>query len=189
MRRLLLGCTIAGSIFVTGSAHAECTVSSDAGAAVRPLNATVSDDVHLIVSMTMLPKLMHVDYDTAAKKSGCNLGQLVNGDDAYELWGDDSGMRQRKAVPTTAGAPVAIVLPVIDIMKAIAASKAGKSAQVQGYLLGTITRGDFTGWRYYTAMPDPGMLKHDMADVLAGKGHAIFRSGPDGKTSIFVPKG
>jgi hypothetical protein len=35
-------------------------------------------------------------------------------------------------------------------------------------------------------MPDAAILKHDMAEMLAGNGRPIFRSGADGKTSIFV---
>lgn len=189
MRKSLLGCVITLSVFLASSAYAECAVSSDSNATARPLNPTVKADTDLIVSMAMLPKMMHVDYDSSTKKSGCKLGPLVNGDNSYELWGDDSGGRHRKAVPTAKGAPVALVLPVVDIMKAITASKEGKSAQVEGYLLGTITKGDFTAWRFYTGMPDPSILKHDMADVLAGRGSPIFRSGSDGKTSLFVPKG
>ena len=43
-------------------------------------------------------------------------------------------------------------------------------AQVEGYLLATVTRSDVTGWVYYTGMPDAATLKHDMADMLAGNG-------------------
>lgn len=188
MRKFLLGCTIIAVTVVATRAQAECSVSPDPNVVSRTLDATVHEDTDLIVSMTMLPKLMHVDYDSAARKTGCDLGQLVKGDSSYELWGDDKGRRERKAVPATRGAPIALVLPVVDILKAIAASKEGKSAQVEGYLLGTITKSDFTGWRYYTGMPDSGTLKHDMVDALAAKGRPIFRSGSDGKTNIFVPQ-
>ena len=188
MRKFLLGCTTTAFFFVANPAHGECSVASDPNAAAKTLDATVHEDTDLIVSMAMLPKLMHVDYDSVARKTGCDLGQLVKGDNSYELWGGDSGRRERKAVPATKGAPIAMVLPVVDILKAIAASKEGKSARVEGYLLGTITKSDFAGWRYYTGMPDSGTLKHDMADALAAKGSPIFRSGSDGKTNIFVPK-
>lgn len=189
MRKLVRRCMIAASLFVTATAHAQCSVSSDRDSAVRPLNAAVQADANLVASMTMLPKLMHIDYESAAKTTGCNLGQFTAGDAMYELWGDDAGGRHRKAVPAKKGSPVAIVLPVIDILKAVAAQQQGKSAQVEGYLLATITTGDFTGWRYYTGMPDPATLKHDMADVLSHKGSPIFQSGSDGKINLFVPNG
>ncbi|MDY7526229.1 hypothetical protein [Sphingomonas sp. 10B4] len=75
-----------------------------------------------------------------------------------------------------------------DIMKAISASKQGKSATVEGYLLATVTKTEFTGWRYYTGMPDTATLKRDMAEALGGSAAPIFRNGADGKTEIFVLK-
>src|SRR5579884_626062 len=135
---------------VSGIAQAECSVSSDHDAGVRSLNPAVKSDVDLIVSMTILPKMMHVDYRTAAMKTGCNLGPFIAGNVTYELWGEDNGGRQRKAVAAKEGAPVALVLPVVDLMKAIENQRQGRSAQVEGYLLATITKEDFTAWRYYT---------------------------------------
>jgi hypothetical protein len=188
MRTLLRCCTLTVLLVAAHAADAECSVSSDAGAAARPLNPAVQADTDLIISMTMLPKLMHVDYASAAKARGCDLGRLESADGAYELWGDDSGLRQRKAISAKKGSKVALIVPVIDIMKAITAQKQGKSAQVQGYLLATITPSDFTAWRYYTGMPDPGTLKRDMGDALAGRGNAIFQSGADGKVNLYIPK-
>jgi hypothetical protein len=72
--------------------------------------------------------------------------------------------------------------------KAIEASKQGKTAAVDGYRLATITKKDFTGWRFYTGMPDQDVLKHDMAEALDGGGTPIFQNGADGKTSLFAPK-
>ena len=169
-------------------AQAECSVSSDASATVRPLNAAVQADADVIVSMSLLPKLMHIDYAAAARKPACDLGQITSGDGAYELWGDDAGGRQRKGMPAKKGDPIALVLPVTDILKALEASKAGKAATVDGYLLATVSKTDFTGWRFYTAMPDTVTLKTDMAAALAGGTNPIFRNGADGKTSLFVPK-
>lgn len=80
------------------------------------------------------------------------------------------------------------MLPVTDILRALEASKAGKAATVDGYLLATVSRTDFTGWRFYTAMPDTATLKADMASALGGGTNPIFRNGADGKTSLFVPK-
>lgn len=188
MSNWLRGCTVLMSLLAAGTAQAECSVSSDAEATVRPLNATAESDANLIVSMSMLPKLMHIDYAGVAKKPACNLGQLTPGDTAYELWGDDAGGRQRKGLPAKKGRPVALLVPVTDIMKAIEASKVGKAATVEGYLLATVTKTDFTGWRFYTAMPDVVTLKHDMAEALAGRATPIFSNGADGKTSLFVSK-
>jgi hypothetical protein len=192
MGKLFWRCMIPALLFVGGIAHADCSVSSDPGAAARPLNATARADADLVIAMSLLPKLMHVDYDGAARKEGCDLGPLVPGDAAYTLWGDDAHGRQRKAIPAKKGAPIALILPVVDILKAfMAPQQPGKPAQAQteGYLLATVTKGDVTGWVYYTGMPDAATLKHDMAEVLAGNGHPIFRSGRDGKTSIFVQGG
>jgi hypothetical protein len=192
MTKLSWGCTIPALLLAAGTAQADCSVSADAGAAARRLSATAQSDVELTVAMSMVPKMMHVDYPTAAKKSGCDLGPLAAGDSAYELWGDDAHARQRKALPAKKGAPIAMILPVVDFVKAFTAPHApGKPAQaeVEGYLLATVTRSDVTGWIYYTGMPDAATLKHDMAAVLAGSGNPIFRAGADGNTALFVPKG
>ena len=169
-------------------AQAECSVSSDASATVRPLIAAVQADADVIVSMSLLPKLMHIDYAAAAKKTSCDLGRITSGSGAYELWGDDAGGGQRKGLSAKKGDPIALVLPVTDILKALEASKAGKAATIEGYLLATVTRTDFTGWRFYTAMPETGTLKIDMAAELGGSINPIFRNGPDGKTSLLMPK-
>lgn len=185
----ICACALLASSLAASAAQAECSVSSDANAAVRPLDATVQADADLIVSMSILPKLMHISYASAATKAACDLGPLTPGDSSYELWGDDASGRQRKGIPTKKGDPVALILPVIDIIEALKASKEGKAAPVLGYLLATVSKADFTGWRFYTAMPGAVTLKHDMADVLNGAGSPIFRNDADGKTSLFVPKG
>lgn len=184
----LRGCTVLVSLVTAITAQAECSVSFEANARVRSLNPTAQTDANLIISMSMLPKLMHIDYAGAARKLVCNLGQLTAGDTAYKLWGDDAGGRQRKGLPEKKGGPIALVVPVTDIMKAIAASKEGNATAVEGYLLATVTKTDFTGWRFYTAMPDVPTLKHDMAEALAGGAKPIFRNDADGKASLFVPK-
>jgi hypothetical protein len=139
--------------------------------------------------MSLLPKLMHIEYSSAAgKKPSCDLGQFTAGAASYELYGDNKAGRQRVAKPARKGGAIAQMLPVTDIMKALDASKQGKSATVEGYLLATVTKTEFTGWRYYTGMPDTETLKHDMAAALTGSGAPIFRNGADGKTAVFVPK-
>jgi hypothetical protein len=189
MRKLLWGCSILGSLFVAGAAQAECSVSSDPGAVVRPLSPTTKADDDMIINMSLLPKLMHIDYDNVAKKKpACDLGQLVSGDATYELWGDDAGGRQRKAFPAKKNAPIALIVPVANLLKALTDPGPNKTAQVEGYLLATVTKADFTAWRYYTGMPDAAMLKHDMADALAGRGHPIFQTGGDGRINLFMPK-
>jgi hypothetical protein len=132
MGRLSWGCMIPALLLAAGTARAECSVSSDPGAAARPLSSTAQADVDLTIAMSMLPKLMHVDYAGAARKSGCDLGPLTPGDAAYALWGDDAHGRQRKAIPAKKGAPIAMILPVIDFLKAFTApQQPGKPAQAQ----------------------------------------------------------
>lgn len=186
--KLSWGCALAALLFAAGTAQAQCSVASDAGAVARPLNATVQADAAVIVAMSLVPKMLHVDYASAGKKAGCDLGPLAPGNAAYELWGDDARGHERKAIPAKKGAPIALILPVIDWVKSFASAQPGKpgQAQIEGYVLATVTKSDVTAWVYYTGMPDAAILKHDMADVLAGNGHPIFRAGADGKMSIFV---
>lgn len=178
------------AIFAAASpASAACSVSSDVGAVSRPIDITVQSDADIVASMSLLPKLMHIDYSSAAAKTlSCDLGQFTAGAATYELYGDDKAGRQRMAKPAQPGDPIAQIVPVTDIMKAIEASKQGKPGAVEGYLLATVTKTEFTGWRYYTGMPDTAALKRDMGDALAGSLAPIFRNGADGKTAIFVPK-
>lgn len=185
-----LAVSAAAAIFVAASpALAECSVSSDAGAVAKTINMTVQEDANIVISMSLLPKLMHIDYSSAAeKKPSCDLGQFTAGTASYELYGDDKAGRQRIAKPAQKGDPIAQIVPVTDIMKAISAPKQGKPATVEGYLLATMTKTEFTGWRYYTGMPDTVTLKRDMAEALGGSTAPIFRNGTNGKTEIFVPK-
>ncbi|WP_442678223.1 hypothetical protein ACSBM8_11850 [Sphingomonas sp. ASY06-1R] len=182
-------CALVGAISLCAGAHAACTVSSDAGAVVNPISMATSESADIIVSMSLLPKLLHLDYASAARDTpSCELGQFVVNGQTYTLYGSDDKGRSRKALSAAKGQPIAQVLGVTNIMKAIEASKQGKSAPVEGYLLATLTKSDFTGWRYYTGLPDPEVLKHDMAEVLGGGGTPIFRNGADGKTSLFLPE-
>lgn len=185
-----LAVSAAVAIFVNASpALAECSVSSDAGAVAKSIDLTVQADANIVASMSLLPKLMHIDYSSAAgKKPLCDLGQFTVGAASYELYGDDKAGRQRTAKPARKGDPIAQIIPVTDIIKAISASKEGKSATVEGYLLATVTKTDFTGWRYYIGMPDTATLKHDMVAALGGSAAPIFYNGAGGKTEIFVPK-
>lgn len=185
-KNLPIGAILA--ILVASAAYADCSVLSDPKAVVRPMNPALQTDANLIVSMSMLPKLMHIDYASAANKATCDLGQLASGNSSYELWGDDTAGGRRKGLPAKKGDPIALVVPVTDLLKAIEASKEGKAAAIEGYLLATVSQTDFTGWLFYTAMPDTMTLKRDMTAVLNGEGSPIFRNGADGKTSLFVPK-
>jgi hypothetical protein len=190
MRRLWRSGAIALGLCAAGAARAECSVTADAGAVARPLNMAVQADADLIVTMAMLPKMLHIDYAAAAKRSGCDLGQVTAGDAAYELWGDDASGHQRRALPASKGAPVAMIVPVFDLLKALTSPGANKTAQTEGYLLAVISKnGDFTGVRYYTGIPGVDVLKRDMAEALAGRGGGIFRTGKDNKITLFVPAG
>ena len=171
-----------------GAARAECTVSADLGANVRTINPAIQADADLVISMSMMPKLMHLDYKAAAQQPSCDLGAL-DGNDGYELWGSDTAGRQRKALPAKKGQPIAVVMPVVDMSKMIDSAKTGKAATTEGYVLATVSKADLIGWRFYTAMPDVAELKHDMAQALTGGEAPIFRNGADGKTALFIPKG
>lgn len=138
--------------------------------------------------MSLMPKLTHVDYKAASKRPDCDLGPLAAENGAYELWGSDTAEPQRKALPAKKGQPIATVIPVFDIRKAIASAKTSTAVPIEGYMLAVVTKKDFTGWRFYTAMPATGILRTDMAEALSGKGTPIFRNGADGKTVIFVPQ-
>jgi hypothetical protein len=187
VRDLLAVFVAVAIMFATSPALAECSVSPDAGAVAKPIDLTVKADANIVASMSLLPKLMHIDYSSVAgKKPSCDLGQFTAGAASYELYGDDKAGRQRTARPNRKGDPIALIVPVTDIMKAISASKQGKSASIEGYLLATVTKTEFTGWRYYTGMPDTASLKRDMADALGGSAVPIFRNGANGNTEIFV---
>lgn len=189
IRYRLVLCAAATAFAAASPALAECSVSSDTGVAAKPIDMTVKADADIVISMSLLPKLMHIDYSSAfGMKPLCDLGQFTVGAASYELYGDDKSGRQRIAKPNRKGDPIAQIIPVTDIKKVIAASKLGKPAVVEGYLLATVTKSEFTGWRYYTGVPDPATLKRDMAEALAGSGAPIFRNGADGKTAIFVSK-
>jgi hypothetical protein len=188
MRSRLVFCGVAAALGLAGGASAECSVSSDSGAAGRALNTTVQADASIVVSMSLLPKLMKIDYAReAARKPSCDLGPFTAGSASYHLYGEDKDGRQRKAIPARKGDPIAEILPITDMVKMIEASKQGKQAPIEGYLLATVTKSEFTGWRYYLGLPDPAVLKDDMAEALAGGTTPIFRNGGDGKTSIFLP--
>ena len=188
MNFVMQTCLILASLGLASAADAQCAISSDAGAIARRLNAAVQADADVIVSMSMMPKLMHIDYASAAKKPKCDLGPLAPNDTRYELWAEDDAGRQRKAIPAKKGAPIAMIVPFANILKALEASKEGRTAPVEGYLLATVTKHDFTAWRFYTGMPDEATLKRDMSEVLAGGASPIFRNEADGKTSLFVPR-
>lgn len=170
------------------SAEPECTVTSDVDAAAGPIDMAVQSDADLLISMSMLTKLMRIDYAGASrKKLSCDLGPFDASGTTYHLFADDNGGKQRMAKPAQRGDPIAQVVPVTNIMKAVEAAKQGKSAAVEGYLLATVSKAEFTGWRYYTGMPDPAILKRDMAEALEGRSKPIFRNDKDGKTAIFLP--
>ncbi|MBU3077616.1 hypothetical protein [Sphingomonas quercus] len=187
--RIMLSISALLATVAAAPAFAACSVSSDVGAAVKEVGASTTEGAQIVVSMSMMPKLLRIDYKSAAKRPECDLGPLAAGDARYELWGEDKPSRERRAIPKAKGAPIALVIPVTDIIKAIEASRAGKPGTVEGYLLATITASDLTGWRFYTGMPSPETLRHDMAEVLAGGASPIFRNGTDGNTSLFVHKG
>ena len=176
----------AGMLALLGAtaASADCNLSSDPSAAIRPVSIK---DTNLILSMSMMPKMIHLDYATATAKGGCHVGQFAVGSVSYDLFGSDDKGRSRRAVPSKAGEPAAIMVPIVDVMKAIEASKQGKSAPSEGYMLATVDKDKLVGWQLYSGMPNQTTLLHDMAAILNGEGKPIFENQGD-KTSLFVPK-
>ncbi len=189
MNHLVRACIALIGLSAANAAQAECSVSADQGARARTVSPIVKTDADLVVSMSMVPKLTHVDYKAASQRPTCDLGPLAAESSAYQFWASDSAGRQRKALPVKKGQPIATVIPVFDILKAIDSAKTRTPAPIEGYMLAVVTKGDFTGWRFYTGMPEVEILKHDMVEALSGAGTPIFRNGADGKTAIFVPKG
>lgn len=188
MRFILRACALAVAFPIAASAaQASCSVSSDPGSAVRPLNAVSQDDAQLIVSLPIQLKAMRIDYKAATRKAGCSLGPLAAGVPSYELWGEEGRGRQRKAISTTKGAPVALIVPIIDLMKQLTSPGGQSPARVEGYLLATISNKETTGWRFYTGMPDAVTLKRDMAEALSKTAaNPIFRTDASGRTSLFL---
>jgi len=188
MRSVIRYClTAAGALAAASAAQAECVVSSDPGFAIRTLDATAQADANIIATMSILPRMMRIDYRSAAKKKGCSLGLLATTGPTYELWGNDKDGRQRKAIPTSRGAPVAMIIPIVDLLKQLSAKDPKKSGAIDGFLLATVSEDSLTGWRYFTGMPDPATLKREMSEALAGRGRPIFRSAASGTMNIILP--
>lgn len=177
----------AGSFLAASAAQAECKVSSDPGFAIRTLDATAQADANIIATMAVLPRAMRIDYKSATRKNGCNLGLLAATGPRYELWGSDKDGRHRKAIPTTKGAPAALIIPIVDLLKQLSAKDPSKAGPIDGFLLATISNDTLTGWRYYTGMPDTLTLKREMTEALAGRGRPIFRSAANGTMNIVLP--
>ncbi len=175
------------TLFAATPAWAECTVSSDAGAAEKTINPGNRTDADLLISMSMMPEVLHIDYASVEKaEPSCKLGQFDAGATGYSLYGDDSKGHDRIAKPDRKGAPVATVIPVFDLIKALKSGKSGgPPAQVEGYFLATIDKSGITGWRYYTGMPDASTLQHDMQQALVGAGKPIIKLN-EGKIQLFM---
>ena len=174
---------------LAASATAECP-SADSGTGVaRRLDPQNKGDVDLIVSMSLMPKLLKVDYAKARSVTlVCDLTRFSADGNDYDLRasGTDAGTA-RVAIASAKNATVAELLPVTNIMAIIEASKAGRTAPVSGYMLATIGKGDVTGWRLYTAVPNQATLETDMTAALDGTLQPVFRTdATSGKTNIFV---
>lgn len=113
------------ALAVMGSAHAECPSPSAGNGAVHPLIASQKEDVDLMVSMSMMPKMLKITYGCEeAAKVPCNLSTFVVGSATYELRAAPYGLSNaRIASPKEKGAPIAELVPVTNILAAIEASK------------------------------------------------------------------
>ena len=178
------------SLWVAFPAWADCPGESYGTGTVRELDlVNAKNDADIMVSMSMAPKLMHIDYQVElARHLSCKLSGFEADGLHYELRGDDitAGTR-RIASSDKQGAPIAELVPVTNILDMIASSKLGKSAPIAGYMLATIRMDDFTGWRLYTGIPNQATVTADMIAALTGKMQPIFRNNSrNGKTELFV---
>lgn len=169
---------IAALLLATSSLAVECSSFGVTDARVKTLSAQNESDASLIVSVPMLLKLQKFDYSTLVRSgSKCDRGSINVAGTTYRLTGentDHGGVR--RGVPSVKGKPVAVLLPVSDMMKILAAPKAGEQPPIEGYLLITANRSEeVTGWRLYSAIPVDSVLSADMADALSGKLPFIFR--------------
>ena len=99
----------------SGPLSARCAVAADPWASVKTIDPQSQTDANLIIAMSMLPKLVHMDYaEVLASKPvlagmrSCNLGNFSFGAEAYQLYGaDDEQGKVRVAIPVKKGDPVA----------------------------------------------------------------------------------
>ena len=184
----LIGLAIILSAATASPALAQCPDATYGKGVARTLNATNEQDTGLIVSMSMMPKLMRVEYATeAAKRLDCVMTQFAVGSTTYELRANDlQAGTLRLAATARKGSPIAELLPVTDIMAAIEASKQGKTAQVSGYMLAIIDKSGLTAWRFYTDVPDQATLVADMTTALSGAGSPIVKVDKKGQATLFV---
>jgi hypothetical protein len=186
--RLLLAVIV--SLWAASPTWADCPGDSYGTGVVRTLDlVNAKTDADLMVSMSMMPKLLHMDYQTEFPRHlSCRLSGFEADALQYELRGDDitAGTR-RIASSDKLGAPIAELIPVTNILDAIASSKLGKTAPISGYMLATLSKDDFTGWRLYTGIPNQVSLSADMMAALSGKMQPLFRNNTrTGKTELFV---
>ncbi|MGN6375982.1 MAG: hypothetical protein ACTHMG_10550 [Sphingomonas sp.] len=179
-----MACSIAMPVW------AECPGATDGTGVAHQMSVDRKSDTDLVLSMSLMPRLMHLDYKSAAKqKLDCEMTQFKVGDETYDLKADPvNAGTSRVALPTSKGAPIAELVPVVKITDIIA-SHGDKPTSPSGYMLATLTRQGVTGWRYYPAMPSQATLSADMIDALNGQSRPLFRSDTkSGKTEIYVPK-
>ena len=117
----------------------------------------------IVVSMSLLSKLLHLDYASAARDTpSCELGQFVVNGQTYTLYGSDDKGRSRKALSAAKGQPIAQVLGVTNILKAIEASKT-KTMMLQ----------ELVTWDLYIRIPTIGRrwaraIRYDPAPLGMG---------------------
>jgi len=188
MRRSILRVLVPLAICGLGpSLHAAPCVSKGTAASLRLLSNRTDEGVAIILSMSMLPKLIKLDYATAATSgTPCERRVILVGSQTYRLIGEDQDqMAVRRALPKKGGQPIAILVPISDLNKILDTVMTHQPPPIDGYMLATITRQDLTGWQYYSAIPDDDVLGAAIKSALEGGLKPIFRNEGQ-QTKIFV---
>ncbi|WP_267383095.1 MULTISPECIES: hypothetical protein [unclassified Sphingomonas] len=170
-------------------ASASCPTPEDGTGKARVLSPTVNEDIDLTLSMSMMPKLMHLDYKGVSSSTlPCTLSKFKAGEQDYTLQATESERGTgRRAMSDAKGKPIAEIVPVTNIIAAMEASKQGKSAGVSGYMLITLDKHTITGWRFYTGLPNQEVLVADITAALTSGLPRLFAiDNATGKSSIFV---
>ena len=189
LKRFIAGAAIAAAWIATG-ASAECPAASYGSGVVHALNPTNKADVDLILSMSLMPKMLHISYDKEkGSKLPCELTRFDAASTTYQLAGSPVGSANaRIAVPQNKNQPIAELVPITNIIETIEASKQGKTAPIRGYMLMTVSKADIIGWLLYTDVPNQQTLVADITSALGGTIKPVFKTdNASGKSSIYMP--
>lgn len=166
-----------------------CATKGVDDAVVRRVSAREQKGMSLIMSMAMLPKIEKLSYETfLSGGSSCERGRFEISGMPYDFIGEneDKGA-PRRALSAQKGAPVAALIPVVDLLAALTSPAGNHTAPNAGYLLITVTKEMVTGWRLYSAIPADAVLQADMEAALAGRLRFIFQTDTNAKKISITP--